>query len=800
MPDTPWPVRYAGGVPVVGGSLTADPVSSDRWSTRNEFRGAPPGTSALWYTSVTFDVDVTPGTVGEVRFRSTSTVSGLSWVSEPVLVTGPVIGGITKWLRIKEASGSAEEHQQEIQLRRVSGNGTVSLLNSFAGWTSSPPTGDRQSQIQPTIDAVASSYGESVQTVTNPAPGSGHTMLAISVVPGPGFDGATVPGWTDPLGLTPILDYTASDTDTYPFVHRVRVWTWEENGESDYTFGFDNGSGTAANRLQTATVLEFDNVIPDIRVIDRTANAANNTPYPSTDDSARRQLAIALSTVQNSEPLLSGPSGWTEHFNNTSDDTSQFRRLGVHTLELPTGGAVTPGNSSYDTSGGTSAHAHFLLLAHSAHQGVNAPDLRCASFAPQSSCPVFNLTPEGGGQQYDIRPGNDGASDVAAALSAMNSTGGNVLNLLPGEHIRYDIDGGFVDGVGTDPHGVPGNHNKIVFQPGAYLSGLLGGSQYPSLDLVGARHWDIHNADIRGGDFGIRMASSGGTAGSRSIISNPNITGTGEARLVIATQNWVAAALDDPNTASSFIDVYCGGINGPNAAGAGFDEASEGIYIGTGGGAGAFRDHTHDINIFDLIVEDLTSEGLDIKHPAYNVLVDRFIVRRIVPASGPVSTPTGAIGIHVSTDGHAGDQPANIELRNGVIYGLNDPFWRPINIGCGDVRLKNVTGWDNTSAAEFVRVRPTTSVVGDVTIENVTTDQQMFNLYDPDGTGISVNVVDSIDANSGVTFIGPTTGEADVGYGVGSGFTPLDAPAGAAGTDTAGCPTNVAGAWSPPQT
>ena len=634
MPDTTWPIRYAGRVPRVGGALTSAPVSTGRWTTRDEFRGSPPDTSAVWFVGAVFDVDVTPGTVGEIRLVSTSAVSGLSYVSEAVSIIGPTIWGMSKWLRIKEALDPAEEHQIEVQLRRVSGNGGVNLLRTQAGFASSPPQGDRQAQIQVNVDSVASSYGESVQTITNPAVGSGNTMMAVSVAPGPGFDGDPVPGWTDPLGLTPILDYIATDIGTFPFVQRVRVWTWTENGEADYTFGFNNGAGNSADRLQTAAVIAFDNVIPDLRVVDRVADASNATPYP-TGTAARAELAIALSTVQNSEPLLSGPAGWTEHFNNTNVNTSEFRRLGVHTLPLPAGGAVTPSNSSYDTSGGSSAHAHFLLVAHSAHDGDVTSPTQSVSFRQYGSpaSPTPSLTPLPANIEHGsggtIYAAGAGTSHLVASVSDWNTA---VAAAAPGDLIRItaNINSGLVyrgskygisGANGVD--GAAGNPIIITCDPGVWIDPMDQGNNTVGLDIRNVDHvWDV-GVNVRNAQFGIRHQNWAGTASDPVRSAHNTVQDTGHNSLTV--QGWFQAIASSGGTPPAgggnewgFSEHFVVESNLLQRPGRTATQFGECIYLGYGGSPG-WISHAKDGTVRYNKVEDWTADGLDCKPGCYRI-------------------------------------------------------------------------------------------------------------------------------------------------------------------------------------
>jgi hypothetical protein len=209
-------------------------------------------------------------------------------------------------------------------------------------------------------------------------------------------------------------------------------------------------------------------------------------------------------------------------------------------------------------------------------------------------------------------------------------------------------------------------------------------------------------------------------------------------------------------------------------------------------------DGTHDIRVYGLHAYDLTADGIDIKPGANNIEVyDAWIHDITLDSGGPVA----AISINDSWAGAVLD--GTVVVDGVVIYNVNyrtpGSFGNPISIGDGHVTIRHLIEWDN-NANNAVRVRPiTTATPGmSVTVECATApDNPMMNVYNPDGVSMTVTEQCNIDSSDGVSFVGPTSGTADSGFGPGSGFVPVNGSAPAASCcshDIAGCPTTVAGA------
>ena len=424
--------------------------------------------------------------------------------------------------------------------------------------------------------------------------------------------------------------------------------------------------------------------------------------------------------------------------------------------------------------------------------------LKCAAFDWQRDCPTFTCTPSGGGQLYEIRPGADSQSDWDAAIAAMNSTGGNVIRFLPGTHSGIYRARGSAHDPGPAESGVPGNHN-CVEGTGAVLTGTdPNPGLNATLDMAGVKHWDVHNITITGGKFGLRFMSSGGTAGSPVQVSNVDVSGTDDARLVLS------AWFSDQTVPTEFVDIWCPTLHGPNSANNPNPWYSEGLYIGTGFPENV--DTSGNITVRGLHAYGLTSDAIDIKSNANAIVIEDFYIHDIdLNHFGPNGdTPTGAVSIWASNDGQSATDPATqVTLRDGVIHsisGVSTTFHHPIAVGsAGGTVIDHVTIFDYTTDSA-IRVRPFVEVTGDLDISCSTAEKQMLDIFDPDNTGIIVTDTCNLEASDGVTYVGPTTGTADAGYGPGSGFTPLDAPTcSVCGLDTAGCPSTVAGAWAEPQ-
>lgn len=427
--------------------------------------------------------------------------------------------------------------------------------------------------------------------------------------------------------------------------------------------------------------------------------------------------------------------------------------------------------------------------------------LTCTNwFANALACDTVDCAPSGGGQIFEVRPGTDSQSDFDAIPAQMNSTGGNVVRFLPGNHDGYYHFRGSAHDPGPWPSGVPGNHN-CVDGTGANITGI-NATTAASIDFKGNKYWDAHNLTITGGQFALRLMSAGGDASSPVRISNISASGTRDARIVF--QAWFS----DQTVPTQYVDASCLTVFGPNGMGNPNPQYSEGVYIGHGSPMDV--DRTNNINIDGLHAYNLTSDAVDIKSAAHDITVRNYYIHDIdlnhFDPGG--DTPTGAISVWSSNGGAVAGVTPNISIEDGVIHsisGLNATFHHPISIGIDGVSVDTAIIWDHTSSSP-IKVRPFSNVYGStVDLRCITAPEGvLLDLFDPDGTNINVVETCNIDSANvlGTNFAGPTTGTADAGYGPGSGFIPFEgtAPAcsGGCNEDLADCPSspNVAGAWA----
>lgn len=417
---------------------------------------------------------------------------------------------------------------------------------------------------------------------------------------------------------------------------------------------------------------------------------------------------------------------------------------------------------------------------------------------PAANTPVFSCETSGGGQLFEIRPDGDSQADWDAAIAAMNSTGGNVLRFLPGNHPgRYDARGSAHD-PGPAPDGVSGNHNCVDAgsNNGAVFTGTGFTGVVAALDLRGVRYWDVHNVRVTGSTgFGFRMMSSGGDANSRVKVSNIHVSGTEHARMVIN------AWFSDQTEPSAFIDLYNIELEGDNGTNPN-PQFAEGLYVGTGDPLGS--DLTHDIRVFGIHAHDLTSCGIDLKPGVTDIeIYDPWIHDIDFVAGGPVA------GISILDSWTGAVAAGTVLVERPVIHDVDAPvagsFGGPISIGDGNVTVRHLIEWDN-NADNAVRVRPLTAVMPGASahVESSTAAQNvMLNVFDPDGTGMTVTESCNLDSSNldATEFTGPTTGTADAGFGPGTGFVPANGTApsgtGCAATDHAQCTsTGAAGAFN----
>ena len=142
------------------------------------------------------------------------------------------------------------------------------------------------------------SWGEDTRTVTNPCPGSGNTLLFISVAPGENFDvgGET---WVAPAGATQLDDHFEPGS----FVPRHRMWTALDTGLASYTFGFNTNNPTPRFNEQTSIIICLSDQAIVQLANGPTVDVDTAVAFPSLN-SSENMLNIAVATSQKRDLLV----------------------------------------------------------------------------------------------------------------------------------------------------------------------------------------------------------------------------------------------------------------------------------------------------------------------------------------------------------------------------------------------------------------------------------------------------------------------------------------------------------------
>lgn len=368
MPETAYPVTMH-RLRQTSGGLIGRGVSSTAWETVARFEGVPPST-ARWSVACNFDADATDGTVGEIRLRTTDSAGG-QWFTDPVAVNGPVQSGQTRWVEVQGQDGPQNPVAQELQARRLSGDGSVRIRSARSLWLSAPLAAS--SQATGAIQPVASTFvwGANAQTVANPGSGNGGTIILGVVAPGPGFDNETTGsfGWVDPVGATLEADYETQDPGGL-FTQRVRLWSVADTGQADFTMGFVNEATDPAFTTQTVFAIALSGTAPFLNLVGPIIEAGGGSdvvPYPVASG-GNQYTVLALATSQNDDEVTAGPDGagvWTELLNNTDGSgpntfggTPNRRLARIDWASINTG-TIDPGNSTW--VGTAASHVTFTV-------------------------------------------------------------------------------------------------------------------------------------------------------------------------------------------------------------------------------------------------------------------------------------------------------------------------------------------------------------------------------------------------------------------------------------------------------
>lgn len=442
----------------------------------------------------------------------------------------------------------------------------------------------------------------------------------------------------------------------------------------------------------------------------------------------------------------------------------------------------------------------------------------CGDWAIDSCAPMA-CAPTGGGQQYDIPSGPGSEAAFYAALAAMNGTGGNVINFLPGPHEgEYRVRGDNIVGGGTAPDGVPGNHNCITGEPGHLIDsqgfGIDPTLAFPAIDIAAANHWNVIGLNIQGsGFYGIRYMLSENTAASPALIFGNTVTGTSHGGINV--RGWFQALPGSLGVApwggeywgeSSHVRIECNTIGGNKPDDAEPDEFREGIYVGA---FPEWVDTTHDVLIARNDIFDMTAELIEAKSGSYRVFVEDNLLHDSIIAVGTNTTsiPVGHLVLHWLNSpppaGHPAADPQSHALRNrlwNLGHLAGGPRY-PIVLGGGGMTAEANIGWSNQQA-EFIAVdgAPQSGTYGPGTkIIRCNSSDGTTYVVDPDNNGWpqATSITANVPTDAAVSVIGPITGTADAGEGPGSGFAPV-APCTIPGpgcTDATGsCVNDCAGA------
>ncbi len=382
-----------------------------------------------------------------------------------------------------------------------------------------------------------------------------------------------------------------------------------------------------------------------------------------------------------------------------------------------------------------------------------------------------------GGSEYVVRSGANSEPDFYAALSAMNSGGGNVIRFASGQHNGvYRVRGGKKPTGSPAPNGVFGNHNTITSDPGAVITGV-GDTTTPALDVSAADHWNIIGNTVFGADFsGIRYQYSSGASGSPNLAVGNTIIDCDHYGM--KARGW----FDDAAASSSYIDFIGNYVDGGTHV-SGTPEFREGIYCGSGNAE--WEDDTNHINIQKNWITRAQADSIEMKPGTDHYLIEDNLIweSAIVAGSGGTSIPTGHITLHYANSAEPGGDTAKTGVvRRNRLYSLSNDSGTtrpPILVGRGGIEVYSNIVWGCESAtAVHVETGSGGMGTGTVTIDGNTSDGTVVN--NVAGYG-SVTTGNNVPDDVAASFAGPVTGSADQGQGPGSGFALADSQ----GTGTA---------------
>jgi hypothetical protein len=206
--------------------------------------------------------------------------------------------------------------------------------------------------------------------------------------------------------------------------------------------------------------------------------------------------------------------------------------------------------------------------------------------------------------------------------------------LLPGDVVKLNAEipttltyrgnnpGAF--SAGPFPSGTEAAPITITAAPGVYINpnnitGVDGG-----LDLIRARHVDVVGIKVKNCRFPIRCITSGGSV-NRPMRIHHNETHSANEAMV-----YVGALQDAGLNESSYVSVKFNKIHDSS----GNVAFSEGVYIGTGATAWAWKDDTHDVEVAYNEIYNVRGDGVDIKPGCYNIFVHHNAIHDIAADMG----------------------------------------------------------------------------------------------------------------------------------------------------------------------
>lgn len=324
---------------------------------------------------------------------------------------------------------------------------------------------------------------------------------------------------------------------------------------------------------------------------------------------------------------------------------------------------------------------------------------------------------------------------------------------------------------------------------------------FPTIDVVAAPHIDVIKTRIDGLTSGqstvsaIRYAYCPNTAGSWARIHGNEILNMPRAHINVASF-W-----NSPYLPSSYVDIYGNFIDGGGDIGRVDPWFAEGCYIGSG--TPEWVDRTHHINFRYNHIRRVQSDAFEAKpgttwiNVLYNLMEDIDLHADITK-----SVPVGGLTLHYANSTPPGDiTNVNSSVVGNRLYWVRtNPAWAgpqgtwvfpPLTVGYAGTSVESNIVWGG-QAAYGIGVRSGVSYGSDpIRIKCNTADRQLLQIET--GFGHTPNVISTgnIPDQATRSFVGPITGLADAGEGIGSGFALIK---GSAQLPGAGCLDAAAGA------